>query len=67
MYQLGLMYEKGLGVSRNLSSARGWYEKALSLSPDELRPNYTEQSLSSLDPVAATIARARKALRRLGG
>jgi TPR repeat protein len=67
MYQLGLMYEKGLGVSRNLFTARGWYEKALSLPADELLPNYTEQSLSPLDPVAATTAKARRALRRLGG
>ena len=65
MYQLGLIYEKGLGVSKNPHTALGWYEKVLSLTPEELRPSYTEQSLSKYDPVASTVAACQQAVRRL--
>ncbi len=65
MYQLGRMYENGLGVGKNPYSARGWYEKALSLNAEELRASYTEQSLSSEDPVALTTKLCRQALARL--
>lgn len=65
MYQLGVMYENGLGVAKNQHSALGWYRKALSLNKTELQPSYTEQSLSDTDPVANTTRLAQKAITRL--
>ena len=65
MYELGRMYEKGLGVKANTQLALTWYNKALGLSQDELRPSYTEQSLSSTDPVARTSELAGAAIIRL--